>query len=316
MGRIVEWGSQVDVEDEYLIKIDEISRVIEQNQSSINKLDNFFENNSIHDVKLPTELLLDASHFYGASGIDTSPIPKMKKLSNSFIYSDFYHYENDVLNAFNENNKIKIASAQSHYPTYELHEHRTIDFEELTNANTIFGRTGKFLEMRDLIAKNKAKDFYTLEEIADFPKNRISFANPNLFAHWFVFKYNKRYVDSKYINDTNPKYLSILYISADTICTYKGLYNDNKIAPSILTLLDTGNAIYRSYLNLLIRRSYFSKIVSKNQMHPKIMNCLTDWFMSSFINIQTNHKVLGSFPFADDRQVTISTIEKDRYSIF
>lgn len=316
MGRIVEWGSHVDVEDEYLIKIDEISRVIERNQSSINKVDNFFANNSIHDVRLPIELLLKASHFYGASGVDISPIPKMKKLSNSFFYSDFYYYEDEVIKAFNGNQKIKIASAQSHYPTYELHEHRTIDFDELPNANAIFGRTGKFLEMRDLIAKNKSKDFYTLEEIADFPKNRISFANPNLFAHWFVFKYNKRYVDSKYVVDTNPKYLSILYISADTICTYKGLYNDNKLAPSILTLLDIGNAIYRSYLNLLIRRSLFSKIVLKNPVCPRVLNCLADCFMASFINIQTNHKALGSFPFAGDRQVTISAINKDRLSLF
>ncbi|MBN8646754.1 MAG: hypothetical protein J0L55_02280 [Caulobacterales bacterium] len=307
MGFIVEYGRHIDIEDVDIINIDEIRLLIEQNQSSINRVNNFFDNNSIHDVALPIDLLLEASHFYPACGDDTSPIAKMKKLTNSFVFSDFFFREAEMIKSLSEPHKIKMRSFQSHYPTYELHEHRTISIDELPNSNVIFGRTGKFLEMRGAIPKNKAKDFYTLEEIKAFPEIKTSFVNPFPFAHWFVFKYNKRYIDSKYINDTNPKYISLIHISGDAMCAYKGLYSDRKTAPTILTLLDCGSPILGNYMNLLGHRSNFSKIVLKSPIQPKVFNCLTEDFASSFISIKSKHKELGSYIFGD-RDVTISAI--------
>lgn len=213
--------------------------------------------------------LLHNSFFYPASGLDFSQIDENNYLLNRFIYVDYTERETDIIKAINIKKSVK---------DYEVLVQRKLEPSELPNHETIFGRTHEFFCKSDSRNANHLpidKIFYTESEV-----DELGMSDEHTICHkkswgaiWIVLK---RQEDCK---TQKPEYISLIFISADAVCAYKGLYYDLNIVPKALGLIQYGRAFGGAYSHLDNEESNFGKMIlkAKNSPHFLIYGVTTNW---------------------------------------
>ena len=219
-------------------------------------------------ITFSTLELLQNVFYYPACGMDFSQVCENNYLLNRFIYVDYSHSEEEVISAISKKQVIK---------DYEVSVKRKLEPSELPNHEVIFGRTHEFLSKSDIRNTNHLpidKVFYTESEVEELGMSdeHTTCHKKSWGAIWFVLKRVKNCKTLK------PEYISIIYISADAVCAYKGLYYDLKKAPKALGLIQYGKAFGGAYSSLDEDESNFGRMVLKGKNpHFLIYGETTNW---------------------------------------
>ncbi len=233
---------------------------------SINFWSPIFENDKI--VFELTSILRN-SFFYPAAGLDFSQINFHKSKLNSFVYVDYSCSFESVM---------EVSKRKNIIDGYEIFHHQKI----LENNEVIFGRTAQFLikVLERKFASSPPSYFEWLKNdlrktpffnVTELKQIGAEDANDDFFtkswgAEWIVYKKSIK-------NDSLPEYISLIYISADAVCAYKGLYSDYKTSPSILAIIQYGSSFGGAYTRLGDEDSIFGELVLCADAKPKTLIC-------------------------------------------
>lgn len=200
-------------------------------------MDICFLNNLTQDQiiqgSFPLEEILKDSLFYPACGYDGGVIKYCNTLGrdlniNSYVYCDYHVKEETVCN------KIETEILG-----YHVFAHKILAEEELPLTQL----------------KSPSLSF-TVDDQIRYMDN-IKGVTP--YCHWFVLLR-----DGDYDESHGPLRFSLLFICAEGVAAYAGLYNANEVAPKAVAIIQPGHGFGRNWTDFTNENDYLARIMKQN----------------------------------------------------
>jgi hypothetical protein len=200
--------------------------------------------NKIPEIEIPKWLLgetfqfclndvLTNSLYYPSCGMDGIPIQYFMGNIYSFIYVDYGIDEKEFIMEINKPNAFK---------GYELIKIEKISKYQLDNGQKI----------------------NYLPRLSEQEPSKNWIKNP--YCYWTIFERDIYYSDTH-----NPKRFSLLYLCSEAVSAYYALYNQNNIAPKILSIIQDGFGFGGNWTNYTDRKLDLAWAVFSNNKLPEYL---------------------------------------------
>jgi hypothetical protein len=173
------------------------------------------------------------SLYYPSCGTDGVPVKYFMGNIYSFVYVDYGISENDF------NREIDLPEAFRGYKI--IHKEKISKYQlDTGNEKYYLAKISHREPMRDWVQKT--------------------------YCYWVVFKRELDY------NDThNPEYFSLLYLCSEAVSAYYVLYNQYKVSPKILCIIQDGHGFGGNWTDFTDRNLDLARAVFINKKLPEYL---------------------------------------------
>lgn len=178
---------------------------------------NYLDPQYLLDGELPLEDILKDSVYYPACRFDGGVIKIFNTLLKNDGVTSFIYCDHDV------DEDALVENVRDHVRGYHLLAHRSVKESEFVKGTRV-----EFPFQMDSMEGHKYERI--MEKCLPF-------------CHWFIFERN-----ADFSEEHGPERFSLLYVCGEGVATYAGLYNNYRIAPKCLALIQcdgfSGNWTY------------------------------------------------------------------------
>lgn len=173
------------------------------------------------------------SLYYPACGLNGTPVKYLAGNVHSFVYADYGITEREFLDNLNG------GGPDDGFKHYHPVVQRKLSVHDVVPANW----------RPELLPTDRDRQSWLIEQ-----ERRCQ-----PFGHWSVWQ---RYPDAP--EDHGPQRFSFLYLAGEMSACYQGLYCWNRIAPTVLAIIQPG-AIGGEWENTCSDSSFFKRVVRSNR---------------------------------------------------
>ena len=184
--------------------------------------------NSINKIEFPLTEILTGSLYYPSSHFDGDPVRHLAGNIHSFIYVDYGYSEKEL-----------------------DHNLETSGF----TGYTILGR--RSVSQAELNPKKLTPSGANMEIDGNTEIHSRFIKKP--FCEWLVFERN-RDLDSRH----GPERFSLIYLCADGAAAYQILFTANGLKPSVICIIQPGDAFGRNWTNFKDPNQILARSVQQN----------------------------------------------------